>query len=205
LRSFGTILLLLRTSVLTSSPTANRPSWSKSHGTSSSMRRVILALAIITISSGGSAVAQSSVQNEVTSLVRRAVLLANTNFESLMTGRKELGNDQVIYYPKGMLSSDAIGDCELFDRPKERLLHCFLAERGTLKAATAFYLPAIEHGVPSSYKAHRCTVDFGPAFPAPYLCKEWTTETPHYIRARIMIIQGDGGTYVGELEFRVKR
>jgi hypothetical protein len=144
--------------------------------------------------------AKVSVQDEVTALVSRAARLANDNFESIRIGRGNRGAANVTYDVESMKSPE-VGYCVLADSQDDSTLFCHLRQHGSLKATTAFYLPAIQRGIPSSYKAISCPAGASP-FSNP--CKAWSTDGPRHTMVMALVGQGDGGGYMVFLDFRNK-
>jgi hypothetical protein len=138
--------------------------------------------------------AQGSVPREVTSLVARGTALASQNFEPIVGTSR--GGDA---YDVPSLKSPDLGWCVFANRPDARTLFCHLHQHGTLKAASAFYLPAIRLGLPASYREIACP---SPATMHPSTCRAWSSDGPRHTTVSALVIQGDGGGYGVELDFR---
>ena len=164
------------------------------------MRRSVVASAIaIVFSLIAPASADTSVQREVTSLVQRGAALANENFESI---RKADRNGQAYdVYDIPSLKSPDLGWCVLGDGLDARTLFCHIRGRGALNATVAYYLPAIRRGLPTLYKKVDCPAGSqrGPSY-----CEAWSTSGPRHTLILALILQGDGGRYVVNLDFRNK-
>jgi hypothetical protein len=124
------------------------------------MRLVVFAVAVLSITAAGSASADVSGQRQVTALVRRAVLTASVNFDSLRKRTGSNGTDQMLYDMKGMPPSRALGFCVLADRHEEHVLYCNLREFPTLQAAIAFYIPAYRRHTMLRFDARQKTMLF---------------------------------------------